>query len=627
MFTSRRLELAFFSIFCSSACGHSGPQPASPSTSVPSAEGATARGGVGGAPLPDGQYAIRLASRPHGVATLEITNGSPSLVMQNLEERNTVALKFAGTGPLWHLANREPRERDFEAQLLVLDEGRGWIFPDDEKQGSEIVRLRDVPSSLQGQWTCVPGISKLSKNVEALQVSSGSVSISSTWDPKKTFSAAWLQNRGDALPRMRISDKGEGTHLTLVAQNGLLGLSVPGEGLVLFVDSHASGTKALSLEQLQRQSLIYFAGREAYDLKCVAAGCDLVELGATSRTIHLKKVNAEPSFALRLRQGDSEARDVVLVPMNNRVLALGNKSNAVALTPLVVSAIPPSLIGSWKASVVFPVNGFDIAEVHIGRGGIETKRQQDKPSPAYLVQSAYDDGLLLLASSPGSRQWELWRLTQAREGWYLSGWTDEAGPVALWQGAEPPWLADIAARAQKGNSRPSDHNQASAAEGDEKAEHSADWRQLDSDTQTTAIGALNKMWAGALTFYETDRVDGMGARLPPRFPGKPAFSFTPDCCKAQGACPPESGWQGEPWRSLNFTPPDDSAGMRFDFISDGERDKARFLAIVAIDRDCSGRPVYVWRRGHINADGDVTGTYEPGAGDKLPKLSAPGKDK
>ena len=112
-----------------------------------------------------------------------------------------------------------------------------------------------------------------------------------------------------------------------------------------------------------------------------------------------------------------------------------------------------------------------------------------------------------------------------------------------------------------------------------------------------------------------------------KFPRENTFSFTTDCCKAKGACPPDSVWQGEPWRSLNLTPPVESDELRFDFISDGESEKARFLAIVAIDPDCSGKSVCAWRRGHINENGDVSGTYEPGAGEKLPKLSASGKGK
>ena len=443
----------------------------------------------------------------------------------------------------------------------------------------------------------------------------------------ETFSAAWLQNREDGLPSMLVSAEGRAIYLTAVAQNGLLGLSIPKEELALFVDSRVLGPKVLTVEQLQKQALIYFSGREAYDLKCHAGGCQLIELGATPRAIALKAVNAQPSFVLRLRQGDSDAKDVVLVPMNNRVLALGDKINAVALSPLAASAIPPSLLGVWKASVVFPVTGFDITEVHVGKAGVETKRERDQPSPAYLVQSAYDDGILLLASRPGSRQWELWRLTQAHGSWYLSRWRDGVGPVALWQGAEPSWLAGIAARAQKATARPNDRGQAGEGEVDAKVEDVAAWAQLDSDTQTAAMLALNKMWAGALTYFESDHVDSKGSLLPKKFPGKSTFRFTPDCCKAQGACPQESVWQEELWQSLNFLMREESEGLCFDFLSEGEGMKARFLAIVAIDPDCSGKPLYVWRRGHINENGDVTGSYQPEAGEKLPKLSASGKEK
>jgi hypothetical protein len=623
MITSQRPELAFLSIFYLSACGHAGSHPASPATSASSAEVATAEVGVGGAPLPDGRYAIRLGSQFDDVATFEVANGIASLTRPK-----TVALKFVGPGPLWHLVAGEPHERAFEAELLVLDEGRSWILSDKQKQGAGMAKMRDVPARLQGEWTRVSGISKMSEEVEALKISPGSLSISPTGEAKKTFSAAWLQSRADTLPGLVFSkEELTDTYLTLVAQDGLLALSVPGKGLALFVDRRASGAKALTIEQLQKQSIIYFAGREAYNLKCQTDGCDLAELGATSRTIRLKKSLDQPTSGLRLRQDLYDAKDVVLVPMNNRVLALGNKVNAVALSPLAASAIPPSLLGSWKASVVFPVNGFDLTEVHVGKAGVETKREQDKPSPAYLVQSAYDDGILLLASRPGSRQWELWRLTQAREGWYLSRWRDGVGPVALWQGAEPSWLAGIAVRAQKGTARPSDRGQASSGEGEEKAENVRAWTQLDGDTQTAAVGALNKMWAGALTYYETDRVDREGLRLLPRFPGKNTFNFTPDCCKAKGACPADSIWKGEPWQSLNFWMREGSEGLRFDFISEGESKKARFLAIVAIDPDCSGKPVYVWRRGHIDENGDVTGGYQPEAGEKLPKLSTPGKGK
>jgi hypothetical protein len=72
---------------------------------------------------------------------------------------------------------------------------------------------------------------------------------------------------------------------------------------------------------------------------------------------------------------------------------------------------------------------------------------------------------------------------------------------------------------------------------------------------------------------------------------------------------------------LSFSPPEDSKGMRFGYISDGVGQQARFNAFVAIDLECTGKPVYVWRRGIVNAIGDVSGSYQPASGDKLPDLT------
>ena len=145
---------------------------------------------------------------------------------------------------------------------------------------------------------------------------------------------------------------------------------------------------------------------------------------------------------------------------------------------------------------------------------------------------------------------------------------------------------------------------------------------MDQAIRAIATGALNKMWAGSLTYYESQFTEENHAKHS-RFPGKRSSSLTPDCCKAKGKCPPESLWKKEPWASLYFVPVDEATGMRFDYISAGEGDQARFVASVAIDRACTGKPIYLSREGAINENGDVTGTYQPVEGSSPPPLPAP----
>src|SRR5216110_2980158 len=53
-----------------------------------------------------------------------------------------------------------------------------------------------------------------------------------------------------------------------------------------------------------------------------------------------------------------------------------------------------------------------------------------------------------------------------------------------------------------------------------------------------AAGHLNKMWAGSVTYYETDHTDAAGASLPRQFPASVNNIPGTDCsCQATGKCP------------------------------------------------------------------------------------------
>jgi hypothetical protein len=694
-------SLVVLALVCCSACGHPKPQV------VPVATGIGI--GVGGAPLPDGSYPIRAAKEFDNRTTLEVMNGQLSLTKQQRGEQQTLPLRFVGPGPMWNVTSRDPEGKEMAAELLVLDESHSWIHGEGLDHGLEISRIQDVPARLQGYWVTVPGILEGGRSLTALQISQISGALIERGGQRETkFSASWLQNRNDAWPNLMAAAEEGGVFLPMVEHNGLLGVFFPDEGMQLLAKKQAPAPQALGLEHLQKRLFLYLSGRKAFDLKCHAQGCDQLELDVASDPVRWKAVAERPAFAVRLRTGDSDSQEMVLVSMAKGVLAAGPRG-MVALTPLAAAEIPSSLMGSWETSVVFPVQGFDLTEVHIGKGGVETRRHQGKSSPAYLVQSAFDDGLLLLASTASRRHWDLWRFVQTRDGWYLTQWPDGAGPIALHRGVAPafcpvpemtlalaefcsleqhqkriakwpeafaadplvavksfsedaqgsprfrqaglrrffrtvmrvvpdrmeatlaetlfsynlppmscPALTDIAARAQKA-SPPSSKGE---GEFDQDTKPSLAWSYLDRDTKEVAVSAINKMWAGSLAFYETDTLDSHGKPVSNyRFPENAALTLTPDCCKERGACPAASVWQNEPWRSLNFSPPEDSRGMRFGYVSAGTGQQARFLALVAVDPECTGKPVYVWRRGIVNANGDVSGAYQPATGDQLPNLS------
>ena len=597
-----RFALALLSLVAYPACGHT-PTPTAPTSSSAETEGSGF--GPENAPLPDGRYGLHPVDESSRIQTLEVSQGRLALTSPN-----PVPLNYMGKGPLWQLASTAAGNPKFAADLLVVDSSHGWIRPVGKDRAIEFARIQEVPEGLRGTWGVVPEIGKLTNQVSSLQLSASSGTFTALRrEQKLQFSTAWLQSRGDRLPTMLVELKAKATLLIMVVQKGLLALSVPDEGLTLFTNDFASADSGLTIDGLRTLKPIYFTGRQAYDLKCGPRGCDLVELDVPPSPIHLRPVEKKPGIALRLRAENSPEDDLVLVPMNQRLLAAGTNPDALALVPLAPTAIPAGLIGSWKTSSVFSPNEFDLAEIHLGHDGVATTRTGKRRTPAYLVQTAFDDGILLLEHGPGNKQWNLWRFTKGRDRWYLSPWKAGAGPLALWQGTEPAWIAARGDQTVPSDGEPSN------------------WKNLDSASKKAATNALNVMYAGAVVFYESTTSNGSNAHKQFRFPGKSSYRFTPDACKKNGTGPSAATWQGEPWQSLNFVPPEKADWMGYDFISDGEGRNAHFVAIVAIDTDCSSKPVYTWRRGRINDTGDVEGAYVPKLGNEPPELNAPETDK
>src|SRR2546430_2551717 len=69
-----------------------------------------------------------------------------------------------------------------------------------------------------------------------------------------------------------------------------------------------------------------------------------------------------------------------------------------------------------------------------------------------------------------------------------------------------------------------------------------------------AVGHLNKMWAGSVTYYETDHTDSSGNPIAKQFPGNAPDELSTECgCQDVGKCPGGSAKYQDPvWVGLQF---------------------------------------------------------------------------
>ena len=131
-----------------------------------------------------------------------------------------------------------------------------------------------------------------------------------------------------------------------------------------------------------------------------------------------------------------------------------------------------------------------------------------------------------------------------------------------------------------------------------------------------AVGHLNKMWAGSVTYYETDHSDAAGNAVAKQFPGNTAANVPnelgTECgCQATGKCPGGSTqWQAAGWVGLQFSIPDPHLYMPH-YASAGTASAATFAASATGDLDCNTKSSTFLRNGGIDANGDVTGSRAP----------------
>jgi prepilin-type N-terminal cleavage/methylation domain-containing protein len=136
-----------------------------------------------------------------------------------------------------------------------------------------------------------------------------------------------------------------------------------------------------------------------------------------------------------------------------------------------------------------------------------------------------------------------------------------------------------------------------------------------------AAGHLNKMWAGSVTYYESDHMTqtatGGATALAKQFPDD--SDATVDCCGQAGdKCPGNAArFNNATWTALNFSIPDPH-NYSPAYVSDGVSTGATFTATATGDLDCDNVTAVFSRLGGINpTSGDVQGGSAPEISNEL----------
>jgi hypothetical protein len=137
-----------------------------------------------------------------------------------------------------------------------------------------------------------------------------------------------------------------------------------------------------------------------------------------------------------------------------------------------------------------------------------------------------------------------------------------------------------------------------------------------------AMGYLNKMWAGSVSYYTVDYSQNGGTPGPKQFPG--AAGSTPgsaawELAAGDCSCPPNPGycpggstvWSQDPvWLALKFSIPDSHRYMP-GYTAVGENNAAEFTAYAQGDLNCNNIRAQFSRHGAVGSTGDVIGQFQP----------------
>jgi prepilin-type N-terminal cleavage/methylation domain-containing protein len=143
-------------------------------------------------------------------------------------------------------------------------------------------------------------------------------------------------------------------------------------------------------------------------------------------------------------------------------------------------------------------------------------------------------------------------------------------------------------------------------------------RYIKKSRTTEAVGHLNKMWAGSVTYYMADftgtATGGSAVALPKQFPGPSATEEqNPDCCGQVGSrCPGGSSvWATDAvWKALKFALAD-AHNYVPGYSGSGTGTAAKFTAAAFGNLDCNVTGSEFRRDGFITTNGDVAGQTLP----------------
>jgi prepilin-type N-terminal cleavage/methylation domain-containing protein len=138
------------------------------------------------------------------------------------------------------------------------------------------------------------------------------------------------------------------------------------------------------------------------------------------------------------------------------------------------------------------------------------------------------------------------------------------------------------------------------------------WMRYVKKSRTTeAVGHLQKLWAGSMTYYEADHANSAGAMLDKQFPGNCAPVTEANCCNnPDQRCPGSNPvFNGEPWKSLGYNISDRHLYRPFYYACPDP--KRNMHAEVRGDLDCDGIPSIFIRKADVLPNGDVQGYATP----------------
>jgi prepilin-type N-terminal cleavage/methylation domain-containing protein len=136
-------------------------------------------------------------------------------------------------------------------------------------------------------------------------------------------------------------------------------------------------------------------------------------------------------------------------------------------------------------------------------------------------------------------------------------------------------------------------------------------RYVKKSRTTEAAGHLQKMWAGAMSYYEADHANAAGTLLDKQFPGSCGVAFEGNCCNfPDQRCPGSNAvYLTDPWLALGFNIPDKHLYVP---IFWGCPDPKRNMwAEVWGDLDCDGVTSKFIRKANVLGNGDVQGYATP----------------